>query len=391
MYGRSIEGYLKKVSRLYPVITITGPRQSGKTTLAKKTFADKNYVNLEDPDTREFARNDPRGFFDTYKNGLIIDEVQRVPELMSYIQVIVDKQKQKSMFILTGSQNFSLLSSVTQSLAGRTAVLELLPFSLDELMNNYYTKKQVAINDLIFQGFYPGIYDMKIEPNLFYANYTKTYVERDLRQLSKITNLDLFQRFIKLCAGRIAQVFNASALSEELGVSYHTAQEWFSLLRASYIAYTLPAFHPRNIKKQIIKSPKLYFYDTGLASYLLDIHNHKQISNHYMHGALFENFIVTEIMKLHYNHGLPMNLSFYRDKSKEVDLIYKHADQLIAIEIKSSKTFHENFYESLDYFEKITNNKYKINQKAIIYGGEAQSRTNISLHNPFSMHKLFSS
>ena len=377
---RAISEHLEKISKLYPVITITGPRQSGKTTIAKDFFSDKDYVNLEHPKTREFAKDDPEAFLAKYPNGAILDEIQRVPELLSYIQVIVDESKKKSMFVLTGSQQFSLMRDISQSLAGRTSVISLLPFSLDELKANYLKEKEINTDQLMINGFYPKIYDEKIEPKILYRDYLRTYIERDLRQISEIKNLDLFQKFIRLCAGRVGQIFNASNLGDELGVSYNTVREWLSILQASYIVYTLPAFSSGNIKKQIIKAPKIFFYDVGLCNYLLDIYETKQLETHPLRGNIFENLVVSEILKFRYNEGEDPNLYFYRDRSgKEVDLIYKLANKYMAIEIKSGKTFHNDFLKNLDYFEALVADS--LLKKVVIFDGESQKRSKFLLSN----------
>jgi predicted AAA+ superfamily ATPase len=386
---RIIESHLREMAGYYPVITITGPRQSGKTTLAKSFFSKKPYVNLEHPKSREFALNDPEKFLEQYPEGVILDEIQRAPDLLSYIQVIVDEKKQKAMFILTGSQQFSLIDSINQSLAGRTAMLTLLPFSLEEIRKNYLKENQINYDDLIIRGAYPRAYNEGLQSRVLYRDYLSTYIERDLRQISEIKNLDMFQSFVKLCAGRVGQVLNLSNIGSELGVSHNTIKEWISILRASYIVFLLPHYSNNNIKKQIVKSPKLYFYDTGLASYLLDIYEKDHLTNHPLKGALFENFVVSEILKTRFNQGLEPNLYFYRDKScKEVDIIYKIANKVQAIEIKSAKTFHESFFDNLEYFSALLGKQ--VEKKYLIYSGEAMKRSKAELINPLGIYKALS-
>lgn len=372
MIEREISPYLKKLIKKYPVITITGPRQSGKTYLAKNTLIDYQYVNLEDLEIRSFAKNDPKGFLKKYPGKLIIDEIQRVPELTSYIQVVTDEKKQSGQFVLTGSQNFQIMDTLSQSLAGRTANLILLPFSFNEIEKKY--KKKDFIDKLIFTGFYPRIYDKRLNPTEMLSSYVSSYVERDLKQLSAIKNLDLFQRFMVLCAGRVGQLLNLNNISNDLGISSNTLKEWLSLLRASYIIFLLHPFHP-NINKRLVKSPKLYFYDVGLACYLLGIDNEKQLKTHPLRGQLFENLIVIEVLKHRYNNGLNNNLSFYRDSnSNEIDLICQTADKFTAIEIKSTNTirfdkeYGRGIFKNIENIKSIMKNKLK--DKVIVYLGD---------------------
>lgn len=377
MIEREISPYLKKLIKKYPVITITGPRQSGKTYLAKNTLIDYQYVNLEDLEIRSFAKNDPKGFLKKYPGKLIIDEIQRTPELTSYIQVVTDEKKQSGQFVLTGSQNFQIMDTLSQSLAGRTVNLTLLPFSFNEIEKKY--KKKDFIDKLIFTGFYPRIYDKRLNPTEMLSSYVSSYVERDLKQLSAIKNLDLFQRFMVLCAGRVGQLLNLNNISNDLGVSSNTLKEWLSLLRASYIIFLLHPFHP-NINKRLVKSPKLYFYDVGLACYLLGIDNEKQLKTHPLRGQLFENLIVIEVLKHRYNNGLNNNLSFYRDSnSNEIDLIYQTADKFTAIEIKSTNTirfdkeYGRGIFKNIENIKSIMKNKLK--DKVIVYSGDNDYKT----------------
>jgi len=319
MVVREISNLLRELATQYPVVTVTGPRQSGKTTLVQALFHDKPYINLELLDQREFARTDPRGFLKKIPSGAVLDEIQRVPELLSYIQGIVDEAKVNGMFILTGSQQFEVLNSISQSLAGRTALLKLLPFSITEIKKNYGFS---SINELIYKSFYPRIYDQNLDPTLAMRNYFETYIERDLRQLVQIKNLLLFQKFVRLCAGRVGQILNLNSLGNDAGVTHTTAREWLSLLEASYIVFLLEPFY-RNVGKRLIKSPKLYFYDVGLASYLLGIENLTHLESHPLRGNLFENLVIAEILKFRFNQGKGNNLNFYRDSTgNEIDVIF---------------------------------------------------------------------
>ncbi len=348
---REISKEIARAAQEYPVITITGPRQSGKTTLVRHCFPDKPYVNLESPDIRFMTQQDPKQLLSQYPNGAIFDEVQQVPELLSYIQVRVDEEPQaKGRFILTGSHQFSLNAAITQSLAGRTAVLHLLPFSLSELGQSF---SALEVHQQIFQGFYPRIYQDQLDPTRTYRQYMETYLERDVRQLIQLKDLKTFQHFLKLCAGRIGQLLNQNSLATELGISSHTVKHWLSILEASYVLFRLVPF-TNNINKRIVKMPKFYFTDTGLASYLLDIENPKQLMRDPLRGQLFENLMVIEFVKHRLNQGLDPRLYFYRDsQGNEVDLIVKSGSQLTPIEIKMSQTFHPDFLKGLKYFQKL--------------------------------------
>lgn len=375
MIDREISSYLSELAQKYPVVTITGPRQSGKTTLAKAVFKNMDYVNLELLDIREFARSDPRGFLRRIPNGAILDEIQRAPELISYIQGIVDDSGKNGMFILTGSQQFEVSNSINQSLAGRTALLKLLPFSFTEVKNNYgFT----SIDDVVYKGFYPRIYDHQLNPTQASADYFETYVERDLRQLIQIKNLGTFQKFVRLCAGRISQLLNLHGLANDVGVSHTTAREWLTILEASYVVFLLQPFH-KNIKKRLIKSPKLYFYDVGLVCYLLGIENLAHLESHPLRGYLFENLVVMEILKYRYNHGKKNNLNFYRDSvGNEVDVIYNIGANQLPIEIKAGETVTSSFFKGLNAFEKVIPDlPYG---KLVVYaGGHGESRDQITI------------
>ncbi|MCD4745978.1 MAG: ATP-binding protein [Bacteroidales bacterium] len=333
---RDIETEVLSASKQYPVITITGPRQSGKTTMVKKLFKNLPYFSLENPDIRSLAINDPRAFLGQNKYGAILDEIQHVPHLLSYLQQIVDENKHSINYILTGSNQFSILNKLTQSLAGRTAILKLLPLTLNEI--RHITKNNT--DELILHGFYPAVYSDNLNPTKAYRNYYETYLERDLRQIFQIKNLSLFQKFIHICAGRIGNIFNASSIATEVGVSVTTIKSWMSILEASFIVLLLQPYY-ENINKRLIKSPKIYFYDVGLAAYLLGIEDARQISRDPLRGALFENLVLMELVKYRFNTGFDHNLFFYRDSHQnEVDVVFKKARQLYPVEIKSAQTFH---------------------------------------------------
>ena len=375
MVRREITDHLNYLAKKYPVITITGPRQSGKTTLVRENFKDKAYINLELMDNREFAQSDPRGFLRKIPDGAVIDEIQRAPNLTSYIQGIVDEKKINGMFILTGSQQFEVSDSISQSLAGRTAIVKLLPFSITEVENNY---KFYSVEELLFKGFYPRIYDQNIDPTQALADYFETYVERDLRQLIRIKNLSSFQKFVKMCAGRVGQILNLNNLGSDVGISHTTAKEWMSILEASYIVFLLQPFY-RNINKRLVKSPKLYFYDVGLASFLLGIENTSHIETHPLKGNLFENLVLMEILKYRYNQGKRNNLNFYRDShGTEIDVIYNVAHNVLPIEIKSGETVVSDFFKSFSAFKNVVPDlPYG---KLVIYGGDREeSRRDIQI------------
>ena len=327
---------------------------------------------MEDLDTRDFALHDPRGFLSTYDEGVILDEAQRVPSLFSYIQTAVDKKGLAGQYILTGSQNILLLENVSQTLAGRVAILKLLPLSLEELKHTPYELKN--LEQYIFTGFYPRIYDKKIEPTDWYHNYIQTYVERDVRLIKNIGDLNSFQKFVKMCAGRVGQILNLSSLGNECGITHNTAKSWLSILESSYIIFLLRPYY-KNFNKRLIKMPKLYFYDTGLVCSLLGIQNASQLTTHYLKGSLFESLVLSEIIKERFNRGLEANCYYWRDKTgNEIDCIIEIADTLIQIEVKSGKTITDNFFNGLRYWKKLLGNKNT--NSYLIYGGEeTQKRT----------------
>ena len=370
MIKRVIKDKIIQLAEKFPVISVTGPRQSGKTTLIKSIFPDYRYESLEDPDTRLFAINDPRKFLNVEKK-MIIDEIQRAPELFSYMQSNTDKTNINGQFIISGSQSFLLNQHISQSLAGRVAILNLMPLSLFELMDHGIPVS--GYEKLIYQGFYPRLYDRNIEPVDFYPNYIQTYIERDVRLLQNIHDLTLFIRFLKLCAGRIGQLLNINSLANDCGVSPNTAKSWVSVLGASFIIFLLQP-HFKNFNKRLVKMPKLYFIDTGLASSLLEIQSENQLSTHYLRGALFENFIISEFIKTRLNHGLRNNCYFWRDnKGMEIDCIIESGNRLTPIEIKSGNTFNQDFFRNLNYWNKLSGNPVK--SSYVIYGGDSYRDT----------------
>jgi len=364
MIKRAISEKILHYARQYPVITITGPRQSGKTTLCKALFPKRKYFSLENIDTRDYARNDPRAFLnECHKEGAIIDEIQRVPELVSYIQEIVDTKDKPGLFILTGSQNFHLLDTVSQSLAGRTALAVLLPFSYAEI----YSDKAKPIDKVLFAGFYPRIHDKKLNPTEALSFYVSTYLERDIRALINVKDLAKFEKFLKLCAGRVAQIVNLSNLANDCGINHNTAKSWLSVLEASYIIFFVRPHHA-NFGKRLIKAPKLYFTDCGLAAYLLDIQSVKHIIQHPLKGPLFENFAVAELLKARTNHGKNSNIYFFRDNiGNEVDVLLENGTSIKPVEIKLGSTINDDYFKGLRYYQKI--NKKNTTKPVLIYGG----------------------
>ncbi len=365
MYNRELEQEARAMAEAFPIVTILGPRQSGKTTLVRKIFSDKPYVNLEHLETRTAALSDPVSFIKQYEHGAIFDEIQRAPEILSYLQVLVDEQKKVGRFILTGSHQLRLQEAVSQSLAGRTAILKLLPLSLRELSQDL---KKYSLDQQLLRGGYPRLYEVALAPNKYYSAYCQTYLERDVKLLINIKDLSLFQRFMRLCAGRIGCVFNASEIAKELGVSSHTVAEWVSVLEASFLIFKLPPYF-ENFGKRLIKSPKLYFTDVGLACYLLGIENEIQLERDPLRGRLVENLVILELVKTRYNSGLEPNLFFYRDQSQlEVDVLIQNGSELIPIEIKSSATFRLEFIKALEKFRMLT--QRNISKSYLIYAGE---------------------
>ena len=345
MLNRSAFPTALRLAQGFPVLAITGPRQSGKTTLARALFADKPYVSLEDPEERSFASDDPRGFLARFPQGAILDEVQRCPDLFSYLQGVVDKHKRMGEFILTGSQQFGLISNISQSLAGRVGLLQLLPFSLAELKVGNVLP--TSLDEVMLQGCYPPLYDRPIAPGDWFPNYVSTYLERDVRQLLAVRDLSLFQRFLKMCAARSGQLLNLSALAADCGISHVTAREWLTVLEASYIVFLLRPYH-QNFGKRLVKMPKLYFLDTGLLAYLLGIRDADTLATHAMRGALFESLVVSEWVKREFNAGQTAELYFWRDNvGLEVDLLIPQGNRFMPVEIKSGATFSRDWTASL--------------------------------------------
>ncbi len=375
MIERELKEKLVQISKQYPIVTVTGPRQSGKSTLLRMTFPDYKYVSLEDPDMRMFATEDPRGFLATYPTKTILDEVQRVPELFSYLQTHTDKEGKEGMYFLAGSHNFLLMERINQSLAGRTAILKLLPFSHNELKVGNWVDED--INKEIFYGCYPRLFDKGIEANDFYPSYIQTYVERDVRLMKNIGDLSKFIRFVKLCAGRIGQLLNLSSLANECAVSVPTVTAWISLLEASYICYLLKPDH-NNYAKRLVKTPKLYFYDTGLACSLLDIRSKDQVATHFLRGGLFENLVINEIIKRACNKGKEPKLSFWRDSTgNEVDLLDYTEGTVKAYEIKSGATYSSNYFKTLAKWRELSNTP--IENCSVIYAGKENLETILKL------------
>ena len=370
MIEREITPRLTALFRQYPFVTVTGPRQSGKTTLCRASFPDLEYANLEAPDQRDFAESDPKGFLARFGDGAIIDEIQRVPELLSYLQVVADERGGNGLFVLTGSEQFRLSDAINQSLAGRTALLRLLPFSMTERQR---AGEPGAVDEILYSGFYPRIIDQRLNPTQALADYFETYVERDVRRMGEIRNLSNFRRFVRLCAGRVGQLINLSSLGADAGVSHTTAREWLTVLEASYILFQLPPYHA-NIGKRLVKSPKLYFCDTGLAAYLIGIENAGQVATHPLRGALFENAVVAEALKHRFNRGQQANLNFFRDsKGLECDLLCPAGGGIAAFEVKSGATVSSEHFQPLHRIAKLVPG---VTSKTVVYGGATrQSRS----------------
>jgi hypothetical protein len=361
MIERALQPELIRLSGQFKSIAVVGPRQSGKTTLTRHLFKDKPYINLESPDSRRFALEDPRGFISRYKSGAVIDEAQRTPELFSYLQQVLDDGNSKGRFILTGSNNFLLQENISQSLAGRIAYVYLLPFTLSEM--SVYGK--VDLNRQILNGSYPPVYDQKIDFRPWYQNYIRTYIERDVRQLKNINDLIVFDRFLKLCAGRTGQLLNMSNLAIETGIDSKTVSAWLSILESSFILFRLYPYH-RNFNKRIVKMPKLYFYDTGLICSLLGITGENQLSFHPLYGSLFENLVVSEIVKTANNRGRGEGVFFWRDNvGHETDLLIEQGTKTIAVEVKSGKTITSEFFNGIKYWKKLSG----ADSGTVIYSG----------------------
>ncbi len=367
MIARTLTEKTIALAQKFQVITLTGPRQSGKTTLVRAAFPALPYISLEEPDIRQIALTDPRGFLANFPAGAILDEIQNTPDLFSYIQRLVD-ENHSAQFILTGSSNFLLMERISQTLAGRTAVLYLLPLSFAELapdVEQYET--------LIFKGRYPRIYDREIAPTDFYPSYIQTYVERDVRLLKNIGDIHTFIQFVRLCAGRIGQMLNLASLATDAGISPNTAKAWLSVLESSYILYRLQPYF-RNFNKRLVKSPKLYFYDTGVACSLLGIRDENQVTMHYMKGALFENLIINEFIKRNFHRGDNRLPYFWRDNhGREIDCLLADGERAIPIEIKSGKTLSPSYFDGLKYWQLLA--RLPDEQGYVVYGGEQSMQT----------------
>ncbi len=367
---RTAEKELRTLAGQFEAVAVIGPRQSGKTTLVRMAFPDKAYVSLENPDTRRFAIEDPRGFIAGYPDGAILDEIQRTPDIFSYLQQVLDENKGKGRFIITGSNNFLLQENISQSLAGRVGYLYLLPLSINEL-----PKHNLSVNEQIHKGFYPAMYEQEgqTEVGKYYLNYIRTYIEWDVRLIRNVTDLYAFERFLRLCAGRTGQLLNMNSLAVETGVDNKTIGAWLSVLEASFVVFRLQPYH-KNYNKRIVKMPKLYFYDTGVASALLGIENPDQLALHPFRGGLFENMIIVDFLKSRYNKGKPNNLYFWRDSlGTEIDLLVEKANSLLPIEIKSGQTITDDYFKSMSAWLRISG----MEKGWVIYAGaEKQVRSN---------------
>lgn len=372
MYKRTIFKEIRALAKEFRVITVVGPRQAGKTTLCQMAFPRYKYVSLEDPDTRLYASEDPRGFLNEYRKNVILDEVQRVPQLLSYIQTIVDEDNLKAQFILTGSHQLELGAAIAQSLAGRTALLTLLPLSMKELKQKPGISND-GLDGLLLNGFMPGKHADQIETARFYRSYFQTYIERDVRLLINLKDSSKFEKFVRLCAGRVGQLLNQASLANDVGVTANTISDWIAVLEASFIVYRLQPYY-ENIGKRLIKSPKIYFVDTGLAAWLMGIETTTQMQRDPLRGNLFENLIVMEALKSKLNRGKDPRLFFYRDShGNEVDLIVQNANELVPIEIKSSQTWHSSFLKGIDYFKKLLGDR--VLNGTVVYGGDDNRTT----------------
>jgi len=370
MIKREAEKAIHSLLRGFPIVTITGPRQSGKTTLAKVIFPKKPYASLEDPDVRLAAQDDPRSFLERFPDGAVLDEVQRCPDILSYLQSIVDADGRMGLYVLTGSQQFGLVSDITQSLAGRTAFVELLPFSTGELATA--GKQPRDIDSMLYMGSYPPLYDRDIDARAWFSSYVTAYLERDVRQVLKVQELDAFQRFVRLCAGRTGQLVNFSSLATECGITHNTARAWISVLEASYIVFQLRPHHA-NFNKRLVKTPKLYFYDVGLVSWLLGIQTPEQMKTHPLRGNIFETFVVAELMKLFLNRGELPSLHFWRDSNgAEVDVLIDMGGRIVPVEIKSGKTVTQAFFSGLERWMSLAGDMAI--HPTLIYGGTENYR-----------------
>jgi len=361
---RIVEAKCLELFLKYPVITVTGPRQSGKTSLVRHAFPNLPYVNLENREERLYAQEDPQGFLQRIPEGAVLDEIQNVPELTSWIQVVVDDRGKNGLFVLTGSRQFEVMEAVNQSLAGRTAMIRLLPFALEELSS------KIGLDQLLLRGFYPRIWDQQLNPVQALSDYITTYIERDLRKISQIHDLSLFEKLLGLCAGRIGQILNVSSLANDAGISHVAASQWITILEASYIVYRLKPYYA-NIGKRLVKSPKLYFYDVGLAARLLGIEQPEHVSKHPLRGNLFENLVVMESLKYRYNRAMPDNLYFFRDsKGNEIDLLILSGGFPVPVEIKSGQTLNPDYFKGFTYFNSVFPDSPHQRKGVLVYGGQ---------------------
>ncbi|MBK9686548.1 MAG: ATP-binding protein [Saprospiraceae bacterium] len=381
---RVIKREMDVFAKKYPILVLTGPRQSGKTHFLKAQFENYRYVNLENPDNRNFALEDPNGFLEQYDQFVIFDEIQRVPELFSYLQTKVDEDRIMGQYILSGSQNFQLMHNITQSLAGRVALFKLLPFDLSEMAAAHWLDEDYAVN--LQKGFYPAIYDRDIPSKNFYSNYLQTYVERDLSDLIQVKNLRQFRNFISLCAARAGQLLNLNSLANECGISQPTAKSWISVLETSYIVYQLQPYLP-NFNKRITKSPKLYFYDTGLLCYLLKINDASAFKSSPYKGNLFENYIINEYFKKNYHHNLLRDFWFWRDTAgHEIDLIWQKSEKLNLVEIKASETIMPDMFKGIQYFENLSSDN--IESKTLVHTGLFNQKRSVAKVNSWKNIEL---
>lgn len=382
MIPRAAQKKLKALARKFPAVGLLGPRQSGKTTLAKSLFPKKPYISFENQDNVLFATGDPRAFLRQFKTGAIFDEVQRVPSLLAYLQQVIDESATTGRFVLTGSHNL-LLEKVTQTLAGRVAFINLLPFSQTELGTTPFARQELY--QFILNGGYPRLYDKKIKPSDYYPNYLLTYVERDVRQIKNINNLGVFQRFLKVCATRVGQVVNYASISNDCGIDQKTALNWMGILEASFIAFRLQPFY-NNLGKRLLQMPKLYFYDTGICCSLLEIENVKQVANHPLTGALVENAVILELLKQRFNNGLRSNLYYWRDRTgNEIDVLIDQPTQVIPVEIKTASTFHTDFLKGIRYWKNINP---KTKDSYLIYTGKPAQFNGTTVLNWHTLNQL---
>ena len=372
MIERKLTATIRSYISKYPILTLTGPRQSGKTTLLKTIFPGYRYVSLENPDIRIFADEDPTAFLREYDTQVIFDEVQQVPKLFSYLQTMVDESGEMGRFILSGSQNFHLLEGITQSLAGRTALFKLLPFDSRELEAEGLLTEDWE--SLLIKGFYPAVYDRKLDSAVFYNNYIQTYIDRDVVSLTNVHDLRKFRNFLGLCATRNGQLLNLTNLANESGISQPTAKSWLSILKSSYIIFLLQPYY-ENFSKRVVKTPKLYFYDVGLVSHLLGLRNSGDLENKNLIGSLFENLVIADMVKKNHHDYLLRDYYFWRDTNgHEIDLMYKRGVDFNIFEVKSTQTILPKLFKGMDFFGDITNGMVKT--RTLIYGGkENQDRT----------------